>query len=94
MEMGMEIVIVIIILLGAFLIAVIVAGVETGRKLTNTIVKQNQEIKSLKAHVVYLKRSEPEQRLKLCLKHKQEENHSHFAEENCDYCKLLAKVNK
>lgn len=27
--------------------------------------------------------------LDLCLKHKQERNHSHFSEHNCDYCKLL-----
>jgi len=29
--------------------------------------------------------------LKLCLKHKQEPNQSHFAECNCDYCKALSK---
>ena len=28
-------------------------------------------------------------RLNLCKGHKQEENQSHFAEHNCDYCKLL-----
>jgi hypothetical protein len=27
--------------------------------------------------------------LHLCPKHKQECNHSHYAEHNCDYCKLL-----
>lgn len=27
--------------------------------------------------------------LKLCLKHQQERNRSHFSESNCDYCKLL-----
>jgi len=27
-------------------------------------------------------------RLNLCYKHRQEQNHSHFSEHNCDYCKL------
>lgn len=27
--------------------------------------------------------------LDLCYKHRQEHNHSHFSEKNCDYCKLL-----
>jgi len=27
-------------------------------------------------------------RLNLCFKHRQEQNHSHFSEHNCDYCKL------
>jgi hypothetical protein len=33
-----------------------------------------------------------EHHLNLCLKHQQEGNRSHFAEHNCDYCKLLKKV--
>jgi hypothetical protein len=32
--------------------------------------------------------------LKLCLKHQQEEQRSHYSKHNCDYCNLLAKVNK
>ena len=30
--------------------------------------------------------------LHLCLKHQQEQNRSHYAEHNCDYCKLTEKV--
>ena len=30
--------------------------------------------------------------LKLCLKHKQEPNQSHFAEHNCDYCKQQERL--
>lgn len=30
--------------------------------------------------------------LKLCLKHKQEQNKSHYSEHNCDYCKLAKAV--
>ena len=32
--------------------------------------------------------------LNLCIKHKQESNGSHYAECNCDYCKLLAEVER
>lgn len=32
--------------------------------------------------------------LNLCFKHRQEKNHSHFSEQNCDYCKLLRKIEK
>lgn len=32
---------------------------------------------------------EDRQRLKLCYKHRQEPNHSHYSEHNCDYCCLL-----
>lgn len=31
-------------------------------------------------------------RLKLCYKHRQEQNRSHFAEHNCDHCKALARI--
>lgn len=31
--------------------------------------------------------------LNLCFKHQQERNHSHFSEHNCDYCKLLMRMN-
>lgn len=31
-------------------------------------------------------------RLNLCFKHRQEQNHSHYSENNCDHCKLLEKV--
>lgn len=31
-------------------------------------------------------------RLNLCFKHRQERNHSHFSEGNCDYCKLLKEL--
>ena len=30
--------------------------------------------------------------LKLCYKHQQEEYHSHYSEQNCDYCKILKKL--
>ena len=32
--------------------------------------------------------------LKLCKKHQQEQNRSHFAEHNCDYCNLEKQVNQ
>lgn len=32
--------------------------------------------------------------LKLCIKHQQEQYRSHYSEHNCDYCKLLVKVEK
>lgn len=31
--------------------------------------------------------------LHLCVQHQQERNRSHYSEKNCDYCKLLARVN-
>lgn len=37
-------------------------------------------------------REERRHMLNLCYKHRQEPNHSHFAEHNCDYCKALAKL--
>jgi hypothetical protein len=37
-------------------------------------------------------KQEKKDNLRLCKKHQQERNHSHFAEHNCDYCKLLNKV--
>lgn len=30
--------------------------------------------------------------LNLCAKHQQEQNHSHYSEKNCDYCKLLKQL--
>lgn len=32
--------------------------------------------------------------LRLCYKHRQERNHSQYNEQNCDYCKLLKKVER
>lgn len=32
--------------------------------------------------------------LKLCVKHKQERNQSHYSEHNCDHCKLQAEVER
>lgn len=32
--------------------------------------------------------------LHLCFSHQQEENHSHYSEHNCDYCKLLKRNEK
>lgn len=34
-------------------------------------------------------REENKYRLHLCHKHRQEPNHSHYSEYNCDYCRLL-----
>lgn len=33
-----------------------------------------------------------EKHLDLCVNHKQEWKHSHFAEHNCDYCKALEVI--
>lgn len=33
-----------------------------------------------------------EKNLRLCYEHRQEENGSHYASNNCDYCKLLKKT--
>lgn len=33
-------------------------------------------------------------RLNLCYDHRQEANHSHFAKDNCDYCKLLRELDE
>ena len=30
--------------------------------------------------------------LNLCKKHKQEHNHSEFAENNCDHCNMIAEI--
>jgi hypothetical protein len=30
--------------------------------------------------------------LKLCYEHRQENNHSHYANHNCDHCKALDKI--
>ena len=30
--------------------------------------------------------------LRLCLKHKQEADQSHYSEKNCDHCQVLAKL--
>lgn len=30
--------------------------------------------------------------LNLCYKHRQEHNHSHYSEQNCDYCNLLKET--
>jgi len=35
------------------------------------------------------KRAYDAHRLKLCHKHRQEPNQSHFAESNCDYCRAI-----
>ena len=32
------------------------------------------------------------QHLKLCFKHQQEQNHSHYSEKSCDYCKLINRL--
>ncbi len=47
-------------------------------KVLAEIADQNREIE----------RQANRYRLKLCGKHKQEANQSHYAEHNCDYCKL------
>ena len=31
-------------------------------------------------------------RLRLCYRHRQEENHAHYDEKNCDYCNLERQV--
>lgn len=31
-------------------------------------------------------------RLNLCFNHRQESNHSHYSDGNCDHCRALAKI--
>lgn len=38
------------------------------------------------------RREDDQHRLHLCYRHRQERNHSHYAEHNCDHCKVLAKL--
>ena len=39
-------------------------------------------------------RLENKDRLNLCFKHRQEQNHAIYSEHNCDHCKLLDKLNE
>lgn len=45
-----------------------------------------------KVELEYLNIPIDEFRLNLCFKHRQEANHSHFHEDNCNYCKLLKTI--
>lgn len=56
-----------------------------GPELDQLVEKQRQEN-------IAKKREEDKHRLKLCFKHRQEPNRSHYAEHNCDHCAALARI--
>ena len=62
---------------------VITYGRELEQLLTSMRQENERKEREARAH-----------HLHLCLKHQQEQNRSHYAEHNCDYCKLLKEVNE
>ena len=60
------------------------------------ILEYGPELKELleekKQAKLNAEREADKHRLKLCFKHRQEPNHSHYSEKNCDYCKLQAQL--
>ena len=48
-----------------------------------------KKLQAKRKHDLFIARSH---HLSLCLKHQQEHNRSHYAEQNCDHCKLLKKI--
>ncbi len=55
-----------------------------------------EELEVLLKQIKYKKEQEQfelkKDNLNLCLRHQQEENRSHYSEDNCDHCKVLKKL--
>lgn len=60
-------------------------------RMRKTLLTKLKELEDEQAETERLKNKH---RLKLCYKHRQEQNHSHYSPKNCDYCKLLQQSNQ
>lgn len=59
----------------------------SGEAVDECIRDKNRELEKKK-------QIDDQYRLKLCFKHRQEHNHSHYGSNNCDYCKLIEENKK
>ena len=60
-----------------------------GPELNSLLLKERQELAD---ESIRIEHERTKDHLQLCYSHQQENKHSHYGERNCDYCKLLNKM--